>query len=77
MQGINTFRSYVMAWYDGTLDVIFFANKQRQEIKNQICSVLAGYVWDLENPYVKEHQIALTRLAKWIKAEEKTVEAVQ
>lgn len=77
MQGINTFRSYVMAWYDGTLDTIFFADKPRQEIKNQICSVLAGYVWDLENPYVKDHKIALSRLAKRIKAEQKSLEAVQ
>ena len=77
MQGINTFRSYVMGWYDGTLDTIFFADKPRQEIKNQICSVLAGYVWDVENPYVKEHQVAIKRLAKWIKAEEKTLEAAQ
>ncbi|CAN5773045.1 NAD(P)/FAD-dependent oxidoreductase [soil metagenome] len=76
-QGINTFRSYVMAWYDGTLDTIFFADKPRQEIKNQICSVLAGYVWDLENPYVKDHKIALSRLAKRIKAEQKSLEVVQ
>jgi flavin-dependent dehydrogenase len=76
MQGINTFRSYVMSWYDGTLDTIFFAKNQRQEIKNQICSVLAGYVWDLENPYVKEHAVGLRRLSKWIKAEEKSLEEV-
>ncbi|HOA37726.1 MAG TPA: NAD(P)/FAD-dependent oxidoreductase, partial [Flavihumibacter sp.] len=25
MQGVNTFRTYVNAWYDGTLDKIFFA----------------------------------------------------
>src|SRR3982750_2070040 len=34
MQGVNTFRSYVMAWYEGTLDTIFFADKQVPEIKN-------------------------------------------
>ena len=28
MQGVNTFRSYVMAWYEGTLDTIFFADNQ-------------------------------------------------
>lgn len=77
MQGINTFRTYVMSWYDGTLDTIFFAQNPRQEIKNQICSVLAGYVWDLNNPYVKEHPFALRRLAKWIEAEQKSLESVQ
>jgi len=69
MQGVNTFRSYVMAWYDGTLDTIFFAEHPDLEIKNMICSVLAGYVWDLDNPYVKNHNTALTRLAKLISLE--------
>ena len=66
MQGVDTFRSYVMAWYEGTLDTIFFADNQDELIKSQICSVLAGYVWDLENPYVKNHQTALQRLASMI-----------
>jgi flavin-dependent dehydrogenase len=62
MQGVNTFRSYVMAWYDGTLDSIFFADDQDPLIKSQICSVLAGYVWDQTNPYVKFHHNALQKL---------------
>jgi flavin-dependent dehydrogenase len=66
MQGVDTFRSYVMAWYEGTLDTIFFADNQDELIKSQICSVLAGYVWDLENPYVKNHKTALHRLASII-----------
>jgi flavin-dependent dehydrogenase len=70
MQGVNTFRSYVMAWYEGTLDKIFFANKQNLAIKKQICSVLAGYVWDRSNPFVKDHATALTKLARLIEIEE-------
>lgn len=66
MQGVNTFRSYVMRWYDGTLDTIFFADDQDPAIKSMICSVLAGYVWDLENPYVKNHNTALRKLANTI-----------
>jgi flavin-dependent dehydrogenase len=66
MQGVDTFRSYVMAWYEGTLDTIFFADNQDEVIKSQICSVLAGYVWDLSNPYVKNHETALQRLASII-----------
>lgn len=66
MQGVNTFRSYVMAWYEGTLDTIFFADNQVPEIKSMICSVLAGYVWDTNNPYVKEHNTALHKLARLI-----------
>jgi flavin-dependent dehydrogenase len=67
MQGVNTFRSYVMAWYEGTLDTIFFADNQVADIKSMICSVLAGYVWDTNNPYVKDHSTALIKLAKLIK----------
>jgi flavin-dependent dehydrogenase len=66
MQGVDTFRSYVMAWYEGTLDTIFFAENQDPLIKSQICSVLAGYVWDLENPFVKNHKTGLHRLASMI-----------
>jgi flavin-dependent dehydrogenase len=66
MQGVSTFRSYVEAWYEGTLDTIFFAGQQNPLVKSQICSVLAGYVWDLENPYVKFHDTALHKLARMI-----------
>ncbi|MEP7143600.1 MAG: pyridine nucleotide-disulfide oxidoreductase, partial [Ferruginibacter sp.] len=59
-------RSYVMAWYEGTLDTIFFADNQVPSIKSMICSVLAGYVWDINNPYVKDHRTALHKLAHLI-----------
>ena len=49
--GVETFRAFVAAWYDGSLqDVIFFPRQQAQ-IRRMICSVLAGYVWDPANPY--------------------------
>ena len=66
MIGVDTFRSYVMAWYDGTLQKIFFAEERNQEVIQQICSVLAGYVWDLDNPYVKNHSTYLKRMARLI-----------
>jgi flavin-dependent dehydrogenase len=69
LQGINTFRSYVMAWYEGTLDTIFFAQKQNNEVKKMICSVLAGYVWDKQNPFVRNHEVALKKLARTIELE--------
>jgi flavin-dependent dehydrogenase len=66
MQGVNTFRTYVNTWYEGVLDTIFFADDQDPLIKSQICSVLAGYVWDMSNPYVKNHQTAVHKLAALI-----------
>lgn len=71
MQGVNTFRTYVMSWYDGTLQDIFFADNQNQAIKNRICSVLAGYVWDTENHYVKNHHTAVKTLATVIRQSSK------
>lgn len=73
MQGIDVFRSYVMAWYEGTLDTIFFSDKQNYKIKSMICSVLAGYVWDTDNPYVKDHSTALKKLAHIIKLNDRLV----
>jgi len=67
MQGINTFRSYVAAWYTGDLHDVFFSENPDPDIKKQICSVLAGYVWDLENPFVKKHEKAIVSLAKIIR----------
>jgi flavin-dependent dehydrogenase len=64
MQGINTFRSYVAAWYDDKLPQIFFAPQRNPDIMKQICSVLAGYVWDKSNPYVTQADRALSLLAR-------------
>ena len=69
MQGVNTFRSYVMGWYDGSLQDIIFAPNPDPEIKKQICSVLAGYVWDLDNPFVRQHSRVLKPLANIIRME--------
>ncbi len=69
-EGVDVFRSYVKAWYDGTLQKIFFAPSINPRIKNMICSVLAGYVWDKDNPYVKNHERSLNTLAKVIELEE-------
>lgn len=67
MQGINTFRTFVEGWYNGDLHEIFFHENQDEKIKSQICSVLAGYVWDLENPFVTKHKNAVGSLAKIIR----------
>jgi flavin-dependent dehydrogenase len=69
MQGINTFRAYVTAWYDGNLPEIFFAAQKNPVIMKQICSVLAGYVWDTSNPYVSQPERALPLLSKIIRGQ--------
>ncbi len=55
-QGVDTFRTYVEAWYDTRFqDVIFYENPN-PKIKEMICSILAGYAWDNNNPFVIESQ---------------------
>jgi flavin-dependent dehydrogenase len=61
--GVEVFRTYVNAWYDGRLPTIFFGKQSTPEIRSQICSVLAGYVWDMDNPFVSQHQKAVEKLA--------------
>lgn len=68
--GIDVFRSYVNAWYDGSLAKIFFAKNRNEEFMRQICSVLAGYVWDQSNPFVKKHKTILQTLSKVIEMQE-------
>lgn len=70
--GIEVFRSYVAAWYSGEFQTILFTHEIDPEIKKKICSVLAGYVWDQTNPFVKKHKTILPTLAKVIKIREQS-----
>ena len=54
-QGVDTFRCFVEAWYDGRLQDVIFEPDKNKTVKQMICSILAGYAWDVENPYVKNH----------------------
>jgi flavin-dependent dehydrogenase len=63
-KGIDVFRSYVNGWYDGSLQNIFFSKNTNDDFRRQICSVLAGYVWDETNPFVKKHSTLLQTLNK-------------
>lgn len=67
-RGVDVFRTFVSTWYDGTLQKILFAPNHNPELKSQICSVLAGYVWDESNPFVKKHERAVKALANVIRA---------
>jgi flavin-dependent dehydrogenase len=66
MTGVDVFRTYVNAWYDGSLYKIFFAENRDEAIMRQICSVLAGYVWDETNPFVKHHEKNVRTLARFV-----------
>lgn len=67
-KGIDVFRTYVNGWYDGSLFNIFFAPEPDLTIRAQICSVLAGYVWDETNPFVLRHEKNVRTLSNFIAA---------
>lgn len=66
--GISVFRTYVNAWYDGSLFDIFFSDVKDESIKAKICSVLAGYVWDESNPFVKNHEKSVRNLVNLLRS---------
>lgn len=51
-QGLRVFRSFVDAWYRGTLKHVLFNPDPDPQIRLMLVSILAGYVWDTSNPYV-------------------------
>ena len=68
-KGVETFRTFVTSWYEGGLqDVVLYPHmkkvEQMNDIKQMICSILAGYVWDENNPYVKNHSLRLKTLVE-------------
>lgn len=63
-RGVETFRAYVNAWYDGRFREIIFAKYQVPEWRRMMCSVLAGYAWDEQNPFVSETERRLELLAE-------------
>ena len=73
MRGVDVFRTYVKEWYTGNLQKIFFHRPENPVIKEQICSVLAGYVWDETNPFVKNHDRLVKTVAKVIDMENERI----
>jgi len=60
--GVNTFRTFVESWYAGGFQKIIFHEQQEPAIRRMISSILAGYAWDLSNPFVSESKRRLTAL---------------
>lgn len=52
--GVKTFRRFVESWYQGGFQKIIYHPQQQPEVRNMISSILAGYAWDTNNPYVAD-----------------------
>ena len=66
--GVETFRGFVEGWYDGSLQDVIYFERQDPKVRRYICSVLAGYAWDANNPYVGKAKQRLHTLAQLCRA---------
>lgn len=64
MVGVNAFRTYVNGWYDGRFQDVIYHQGSSVAIRQMISSILAGYAWDIDNPYVLKSERRLEALAK-------------
>ncbi|UYW01014.1 tryptophan 7-halogenase [Flavobacterium agricola] len=65
-KGIKVFTTYVKEWYTGNLQTLFFHQPEDPDVKAKICAVLAGYVWNDDNPFVKKHDNLIKNMAHFI-----------
>ncbi|PLP99070.1 NAD(P)/FAD-dependent oxidoreductase [Cupriavidus pauculus] len=52
--GVDCFRVFVEAWYEGRFQRVLFHPDSPAEIRGMISSILAGYAWDTSNPFVAD-----------------------
>jgi flavin-dependent dehydrogenase len=64
LRGVDVFRAYVEAWYDGRFQDIVFCQDPPEKFRAMVCSVLAGYVWDVDNPFVTDARRRLAQVAQ-------------
>jgi hypothetical protein len=65
--GIETFRAFVEGWYDGSLQELIFSQPNREnDVKRKIVSVLAGYAWDTDNPFVRHPKRYLNAVSELV-----------
>lgn len=65
--GVDCFRSYVTAWYDGRFQDIIFSTEQNARVRQMISAILAGYAWDQTNPFVAESERRLNTISELVK----------
>ena len=67
-RGVNVFRVFVEAWYEGTLPRLIYSTNKSELYRRYISSILAGYVWDDDNPFTRASVERLRTLANLAEA---------
>ncbi len=62
--GVDTFRCFVEAWYDESFQNVVYHDQHDDSVRRMISSILAGYAWDEQNPYVAKSVRRLSVLAE-------------
>lgn len=62
--GVDTFRCFVEAWYDESFQNIVYHDQHDDKVRGMISSILAGYAWDKENPFVAKSKRRVSVLAQ-------------
>ena len=62
--GVKAFKCFVNNWYDGGFQDIIYSQSTLTKVKTMIASILAGYAWDKENPFVQQPNKRLNTLIK-------------
>lgn len=65
--GVECFKTFVSAWYTGDFQDVIFYPEQDKKVKEMISSILAGYAWDVKNPYVAQSKRRLKVLVELCK----------
>ncbi|WP_454726441.1 MULTISPECIES: NAD(P)/FAD-dependent oxidoreductase [Cupriavidus] len=60
--GVDCFRTFVEAWYEGSFQKLIFHPDATPDIRRMISAILAGYAWDRDNPFVAESRRRLAVL---------------
>ncbi|WP_223669736.1 NAD(P)/FAD-dependent oxidoreductase [Kangiella shandongensis] len=63
-QGVDTFKAFVCSWYQGQLQDIIHFEQAPANIREMVCSVLAGYAWDHDNSFVQQPERRLRVLGE-------------
>ncbi len=66
-RGVDVFKSYINEWYNTNLQTLFFHKPENPDVKEKICALLAGYVWDETNPFVKKHDRVVPAMVHLLK----------
>ena len=66
MLGVNVFRDFVLAWYDGRLHKVFFSPLKKEMFTRSISSILSGYVWNQKNVFVGQSKNKIDLLIEMI-----------